>query len=228
VLSTAGKRGGQGHPVYCLNIWSVDAKESIFLVYSSHESQRRRTYGIISSRQGCSQVDVLTDVLESIHVRSLITGRLELTAPWGLSVAGGRPGFLVVTRGTCWLDVEGLPESIQLAGGDFVLLPKAPTHVLRDSRTSDALPLDEVLCGSASARGCRPGGIFQHGGGGAMTTLVGGCFQIDAADHNPLLSALPPIIHVKGDHGSPVQWLEMTLQFVAVRPGCSRAPGGQR
>ncbi len=160
-------------------------------------------------------MDVLTDVLESIHVRSLITGRLELTAPWGLSIASGRPGFLVVTRGTCWLDVEGLPQSIQLAGGDFVLLPKAPAHVLRDSPASRALPLDEVLCGSASRRGCRPGGIFQHGGGGAMTTLVGGCFRIDAADHNPLLSALPPIVHVKGDHGSPVQWLEMTLQFVA-------------
>ncbi len=160
-------------------------------------------------------MDVLTDVLESIHVRSLIAGRLELTAPWGLRVAGGRPGFLVVTRGTCWLDVEGTNEAVQLAGGDFVLLPKGPAHVIRDHPSSDARPLEEVLCGSTSRKGCRPGGIFEHGGGGPLTTIVGGCFQIDAAENNPLLAALPAIIHVRGDRGTPVQWLETTLQFVA-------------
>ena len=160
-------------------------------------------------------MDVLTDVLEAIHVRSLVSGRLELTAPWGLRLEGGRPGFIVVTRGTCWLEADGVGKPIQLAGGDFVLLPKASAHVVRDSLDTPARPLEQVLDGSTTRRGCRPGGIFEYGGGGALTTIVGGCFQMEDAANNPLLAALPPIIHVKGDRGSPVPWLEMTLQFVS-------------
>ena len=70
-------------------------------------------------------MDVLTDVLEAIHLKSTILGRLELTAPWGLSSDGGRCTFLVVTRGTCWLELAGLGESVQLAGGDLILLTGA-------------------------------------------------------------------------------------------------------
>ena len=90
-------------------------------------------------------MDVLTDVLESIHVRSLVAGRFEFTAPWGLRMTRGVPGFYVVTRGMFWLEVEGLGDPIQLAGGDFVVLPKGQAHVIRDSRRTAALPCEDVL-----------------------------------------------------------------------------------
>jgi len=160
-------------------------------------------------------MDVLTEVLESIHVRGLISGRLECSAPWGLRLEAGRPAFYVVTRGSCQLVVEGAPRAVQLAGGDFVLLPKAQAHVIRDSARSAARPARDVLRSCASNRGCQPGGVFQLGGGGALTTLVGGCFQMEAGHGNPLLTSLPSIIHVRGDRGTPVQWLESTLQFIA-------------
>jgi len=159
-------------------------------------------------------MDVLTDVLESIHVRSLIVGRFEFTAPWGLKMTRGIPGFYVVTRGSCWLDVEGL-DPVQLAGGDFVVIPKGQAHVIRDNRRTKALPVEEVLRGCPSHKRCQPGGVFQYGGGGAATTIVGGCFRIDDAASNPLIRSLPPIIHVRGDRGAPVEWLEATLHFVA-------------
>ena len=69
-------------------------------------------------------MDVLTDVLEAARMKSGLYGRLELTAPWGLSFDRGAPHFCVVTRGTCWLEVEGTPDPIQLGGGDLVFLPK--------------------------------------------------------------------------------------------------------
>src|SRR3989442_12456947 len=90
-------------------------------------------------------MDVLTDVLEAVHLKSMIHGRLELTAPWGLRLDGGRPGFYVVTRGTCWLEGAGLEEPFQLAGGDFVLLARGQAHVLRDSRRNRRLPVAEVV-----------------------------------------------------------------------------------
>lgn len=160
-------------------------------------------------------MDVLTDVLESVHVRSLIVGRLEFTAPWGLKMTGGVPGFYVVTRGMCWLEVEGLDEPVQLAGGDFVVLPKGQAHVIRDSRRTRALPAAEVLKSCSNRQRCQPGGVFKYGGGGAGTTIVGGCFRVDDAANDPLIRSLPPIIHVRADRGTPVEWLEATLQFVA-------------
>ena len=160
-------------------------------------------------------MDVLTDVLESIHVRSLVAGRFEFTAPWGLRMTRGVPGFYVVTRGMFWLEVEGLGDPIQLAGGDFVVLPKGQAHVIRDNRRTKALPCEDVLNSCANRKGCQPGGVFQYGGGGAATTIVGGAFRIDDAASNPLIRSLPPIIHVRNDRGTPVEWLEATLHFVA-------------
>ena len=162
-------------------------------------------------------MDVLTDVLESIHVKSVVFGRLELTAPWGLSMPGGHAGFYVVTRGACCLQVEGVDEPLQLAGGDFVVLAKGQPHVIKDRESSTALPVAEVLGKCASRKGCQPGGIFRHGagGGGPLTTLIGGCFRFEDGAKNPLVSALPAVVHVTSDYGTPVQWLEASLQFVA-------------
>jgi AraC-like DNA-binding protein len=161
-------------------------------------------------------MDVLTDALEAIHLKSVIFGRLELTAPWGLRFEEGRPGFFVVTRGTCWLEVNGVDEAIQLAGGDFVLLPKGQGHSLKDHRRTRALPMAEALGKSPGHRkGCQPGGILSYGGGGALTTVIGGCFLFEDGEHNPLVAALPPVVHVRGDGGTAIQWLEASLQFVA-------------
>jgi AraC-like DNA-binding protein len=161
-------------------------------------------------------MDVLTDALEAIHLKSVIHGRLELTAPWGFRVDFGHSGFYVVTRGTCWLEVDGVGEPVQLASGDFVLLPHGQAHVLRDNRRTRAVSAREVFSDCPkSTQGCQPGGIRRYGGGGALTTMVGGCFVFEDGGKNPLVASLPPVVHVKGDGGRAVQWLEASLQFVA-------------
>ncbi len=171
-------------------------------------------------------MDVLTDVLESIRVRSLIVGRLECTAPWGLKMTRGIPAFYVVTRGGCWLDVEGIGSPSHLAGGDFVVLPKGQGHVIRDSRRTKPVLAAEALKSCSNHRACQPGGVFQFGGGGARTTLVGGFFRVDDGANNPLIRSLPSIIHVQSDQGAPVEWLEATLQFVASEMAAGR-PGAE-
>jgi len=53
-------------------------------------------------------MDVLTDVLRAVRLRSHVYGRFELTAPWGLRFAAGEaPVFHIVSRGSCWLELEG-------------------------------------------------------------------------------------------------------------------------
>ena len=161
-------------------------------------------------------MDVLTDVLEAARMKSGLYGRLELTAPWGLSFDRAAPHFYVVTRGTCWLEVDGQADPIQLGGGDFVFLPKGNRHAIKDSPATPALPVEQVFGSCDRAReDAQPTRISRSGGGGAATTLVAGYFSTENGARNLLFDSLPPVLHVKGDAGTTVRWLEANLQFVA-------------
>lgn len=161
-------------------------------------------------------MDVLTDVVESVHLSSAVHGRWEFSAPWGLAMDGWRAHacFYVVTRGTALMEVAGLDRPLHLAGGDLVLLAKGQRHVVKDAATTPALPSATVLGRCSTRQDCQPGGVFEYGGGGARTTLVSGCFGFGDED-NPLFAALPPLIHVTGDRGPPRRWLEASLQFIS-------------
>src|SRR5438445_8978286 len=138
-------------------------------------------------------MDVLTDALEAIHLKSMIHGRLELTAPWGFRVDLGHSGFYVVTRGTCWLEVDGVDEPVQLTSGDFVLLPHRQPHVLRDNRRTKAAPASEVFAKCPkSTQGCQPGGTRRYGGGAARRTRVAGASVFAQGERNPPGAPSPP------------------------------------
>lgn len=172
-------------------------------------------------------MDVLSDVLEAIHIKTTVLGRLELTAPWGLQKDGGRCTFLVVTRGACWLEVADVAVPFQLAGGDLVLLTGGQGYILRDGPQTRPVPFAEACHARAGTRpACQPGGIFHYGGGGPLTTIIGGCFDLEDTEPIRLISALPPVIHVRGDGATSVQWLEASLQFVASEMA-SGQPGAQ-
>ena len=163
-------------------------------------------------------MDVLTDVLEAARMKSGLYGRLELTAPWGLSFDRAAPHFYAVTRGTCWLDGESEGEPIQLGGGDFVFLPKGAPHAIQDSPGTPAIPVEQIFGSGSCDRAkedAQPAGIVRYGGGGAATTLVAGYFSTENGAQNLLFDSLPPVLHVQGDAGTTVRWLEANLQFVA-------------
>src|SRR5262245_34913706 len=131
-------------------------------------------------------MDVLTDVLQAVRLRSEVYGRFEWTAPWGAQFAeGGSPIFHIVSRGSCWLEVEeaysgsrpgGASGAIPLAGGDFVFLPQGHAHSLRDAPGTPAPPISKLV----TCTGGGPVSVHRLGGGGAPTTLVSGCFRFEA------------------------------------------------
>ncbi len=94
-------------------------------------------------------MDPITDVFRTLHVTAFGQHRLEATAPWGLKGGGAeneekppntgkhRPPaelahFAMLSRGNCWLNVEGIKEAIPLTGGDFILLARDTSIVMRD------------------------------------------------------------------------------------------------
>lgn len=168
-------------------------------------------------------MDVLTDILQTVRLQNQCYGRLELTAPWGIEVetSGALAShFYVVSQGNCWLEVEGAPRAVPMAGGDFVLLPQGVRHVLRDDPASRAVPLKQVVVRHDGASG----GHYRYGGGGAPASILGWHFTFDSAVGTALLEWLPPLIHVESDGGASVQWLEATLRFLATETALSQ-PG---
>src|SRR2546426_9699732 len=88
-------------------------------------------------------MDAFAHFIEPLRLRGQVFGRLEFTAPWGLTFAGGKGICLIVTRGSCFLSVDDDHHSlVPLVGGDFVLLPAPRSYSLRSDPET---PLRSVL-----------------------------------------------------------------------------------
>lgn len=167
--------------------------------------------------------DALTEVLETVHLESTVFCRSELTAPWGIRI-GEEHGamFHIVADGQCWLKVDELLMPLLLKSGDFVVLPHGHGHILSDDPTSPIVPLETVML-------IEPNYGYKtlcYGKGGTATNLVSGCFDFRGHPKNPLLAALPPLIHVKSESDRVLPWLENTLKFITCETTIN-LPGGQ-
>jgi AraC-like DNA-binding protein len=166
-----------------------------------------------------------------MHVTAFGQHRLEATAPWGLiqekqtkekvTPCGNSPTdlahFAMLSRGNCWLSVEGIAEPIPLAGGDCFLLAKGTSIVLRDSpRTRPRSTFREI---GAKANN----NVAHYGGGGAPTTIVCGSFSFDRASLKPITQLLPSFILIKADQARTLA-LQNTMQALASEMA-EQAPG---
>src|SRR6185437_15357428 len=83
-----------------------------------------------------AKLDPKTDIFRTMHVTAVGLHRLEATAPWGVKQENQTEKkvtpsdkkmsptdlahFAMLSRGNCWLSVEGIPEPIPLTGGDCI------------------------------------------------------------------------------------------------------------
>jgi hypothetical protein len=178
-----------------------------------------------------AKLDPITDIFRTMHVTAFGQHRLEATAPWGLiqekqteekvTPSGNSPTdlahFAMLSRGNCWLSVEGIPEPIPLTGGDCFLLAKGTSIVLRDSpRTRPRSTFREI---GAKANN----NVAHYGGGGAQTTIVCGSFSFDRASLKPITQLLPSLILIKADQARTLA-LHNTMQALASEMA-EQAPG---
>ncbi len=167
-------------------------------------------------------MDALTEILKSVKLHSTVRCRSELSAPWGVQIeAMADASFHVVLRGNCQLEVAGMDAQIPLVGGDLVVLPTGVAHALRDRSDSSVETIQALL----AHRPCQKQLTLTYGGGGVATTVLHGKASFENRD-NPLLSALPPLVLIKGEEGRAVEWLDSTLQFMACEAASNR-PGAE-
>jgi len=167
-------------------------------------------------------MDVLSDILDLISLRGSLYFRTHFSPPWAVQVPAFEQvaRFHFVTRGECWVEVQGQGSSLQLGPGDLVVIPRGAAHVLKDDPARTPATLDDVI----EKSGFRGEGALVYGGGegSAACKLVCGHFAFDAAVQHPLLDALPAYLHIPAAMGVDYTWLESALRFVA-----HEAEGGQ-
>lgn len=167
--------------------------------------------------------DPVSEALRRVRIRSTVYCRSVMGAPWGFGVeAHGSPAFHVVTAGSCWLEVDGQPEQIALAAGDLIVLPTGPRHWMRDDPDSPATELDQILARTPLDEHRR----LRFGGRGGSTWLLCGGFAMDGRQAQPILGALPAVVHIHGIAGRPVPWLAATLALLSAET-FSGAPGAE-
>jgi len=181
-------------------------------------------------------MDPITDIFRTMHVTAFGQHRLEATAPWGL-IGGGketepRPPssgntlartdlahFAMLSRGNCWLSVEGSSDPIPLTGGDCFLLARDTSIVMRDSpRTRPRSTFREIASKAT-------GNVAHHGGGGAPTTVVCGSLSFDRASLKPITQLLPRFILIKADQAHTLA-LHSTMQALASEMA-EQSPGSE-
>src|SRR6266545_4403744 len=94
-----------------------------------------------------SRFDVLTQVLEAVHLGSVLSAKIELGAPWALhfgATTGHRAGFHVVATGRCWVSLDGTGERVALSTGDVVVFPHGTGHTLADHPATPAVELGDL------------------------------------------------------------------------------------
>lgn len=91
------------------------------------------------------------------------------------------------------------------------MLPFGHAHIISDALTSPVIELEALPF-------MQPNYGYKHltfGEGGLLTELLSGCFRFRGNCRNPLISALPDLMHLKSEDGRLVPWLETTMQYIA-------------
>jgi AraC-like DNA-binding protein len=146
---------------------------------------------------------------------------VRASAPWGLELPQtSGASFHAVSAGTAWLRVAGA-EPLQLMPGDVVLLPSGVTHRIASTPTGRCVAYDRA----AKARQMSEDGELAIGGPGALTTFVCAAYEYDLDLAGPLVSLLPPVVHVPAD---PVAARDVAalVELLAFEAG-ARRPGSR-
>jgi AraC-like DNA-binding protein len=183
---------------------------------------------------------VLSDVLRAVRLTGALFFLVDARSPWVVQVPEGAalaPGILpraqhvisyhAVTRGACWGGlVDGAP--VPLAAGDVLVLPHGDAYVMSMARGMRGGPgrAETLALMRQMAAGQLPFTLAEGGSGPERLHLVCGFLGCDARPFNPLLAALPRLLHVRrasGDAGDPLG----RLIELAVAESRERRAGGE-
>ncbi len=157
--------------------------------------------------------DPLAQVIGLLRPRAVFSKGISGAGAWAVRYAQfGQPGFCAVIEGRCRLAVDG-EGVVELAQGDFVLLPATPAFTM--SSLAPAIPrhVDPRVepPQTAEVRHGRPDGPPD-------VRLFGGYFAFESPDAALLVSLLPAMVHIRG-----VERLSLLVRLVGEEAGADLA-----
>jgi AraC family transcriptional regulator, alkane utilization regulator len=153
--------------------------------------------------------DAMSDVLALVRMHGEFVCVNEYSAPWSLSFTRPIAQFHIVERGSAWIIVDGASPT-RIGTGDLVILPLGDGHVLSSDPDLEPTPIEAAIAETA----VREGTIYRMGGGGEQTHVVCGRFSFAGVLAPKLLAVLPPLLHIRGEAGRPLEWLRLTAHFL--------------
>jgi AraC-like DNA-binding protein len=192
--------------------------------------------------------DTLSDVLRAVRLRGAVFYYIDGSSPWVAEVPPSReiipailPGadhmieFHAVVGGSCWAAIVG-ERPARLAEGDVILFPQGDPHVMSSapglrpstppSKEVYHAPRPPQLPYALSLGGADVTTARLDGGGSDRTTIVCGFLGLDSRPFNPLLAALPRVLHISGATLGPDSWVATFLRAAVVESN-QRRPGGE-
>jgi AraC-like DNA-binding protein len=185
--------------------------------------------------------DALSDLLRSVRLRGAAFYYVSFRGPWSVGAAAASeiaaevmPGcdhvmeYHMLAKADGWAAVDGLPP-VRLHAGDVVLFPQGDRHVLSSApglQPGEQRP--ELLLAKNSPR---PVPISFHEGivdagampiGNADAIVVCGFLGCDLRPFNPLIAALPRILHLPAARAG--SWVAHAVDQ-AVAESNQRGPG---
>jgi AraC-like DNA-binding protein len=151
-------------------------------------------------------LDVLSDVLRAVRLTGVVYFDFALTPPWVAEAPHSReiagtvlPGsqrvieYHFLQAGSAWGHAVG-DQPIHLREGDLILFPHGDAHVMSSAPGMRSAPDLSMYARSSTPLPL----VYEIGNdrGGAHTHLICGFFGCDEGPYNPLLSALPRVIHL--------------------------------
>jgi len=191
--------------------------------------------------------DTLSDVLRAVRLRGAVFYYIDGSSPWVAEappakeiIPGIMPGaehmieFHGVVEGSCWAAIVG-EQPVLLRAGDVILFPQGDPHVMSSApgmREPGAdkevyfAPRPPQLPFSLSMGDSGGTTARLDDGGCDRVNLVCGFLGLDALPFNPLLAALPRVLHVSGATLGPDSWVSSFLKS-AVAESNRKRPGGE-
>ncbi|HTU67609.1 MAG TPA: AraC family transcriptional regulator [Steroidobacteraceae bacterium] len=159
-------------------------------------------------------MDALSDVLRAVRLSGAFFFDVNARGPWVAETPEGScvvekmfPGsdhlisYHLVIEGSCWAELEG-EAPLRLTTGDIIVLPHGDTHVLATQVGMRRTP--EMSMYRLPSDGQLPIRISLGAESGETTRFVCGFLGCDSRPYNPLLTALPRIIHVAKQTSGPL------------------------
>jgi AraC-like DNA-binding protein len=150
-------------------------------------------------------------VLRAVRLTGAVFFRVDATSPWVIempdtSVLAGVTlprvqhviSYHVVTQGTCHgALLDG--ASVQLAEGDVLVIPHGDAYVMSiaPGMRGGPDPAEVLAFMGQMVTGRLPFAVAEGGGGPEQLGLVCGFLGCDVRPFNPLLAALPGLLHVR-------------------------------